>query len=347
MKQFSSQSTKRFALVSIVIVAIALAGFGAWYFTSSPKMYSGTPEPITIGLTPYEYSGLIYIAQDQDFFAVNGLNVTILDYNTTLQAIDGLLNDEADMALTSEYAIVGKAFKKENISIIGSIDEYQSVYLVGRKDKGIENVTDLKGKKIGLTLGTIGEFYLGRFLTLHGVSMQDVTLVDMPPSEYVQALTNGSVDALIVVNTFIDQIQERLANNTVLWSAQSSQNGYYVIACRNDWAVSHRDQINRLLKSLSQSEDYVISHPAEAKAIVQKRLNYDNSYIASIWPEHKFSLSLDQSLILAMEDEARWMINNNLTTEENVPDFLDYIYADGLEAIKPESVNIIRGGNKQ
>jgi len=144
------------------------------------------------------------------------------------------------------------------------------------------------------------------------------------------------------VNTFIDQIQERLANNTVLWSAQSSQNGYYVIACWDDWAVSHPDQINRLLKSLSQSEDYFISHPAEAKAIVQKRLNYDDSYIVSIWPEHQFSLLLDQSLILAMEDEARWMINNNLTKEKNVPDFLDYIYEDDLKAIKPEAVNIIR-----
>jgi NitT/TauT family transport system substrate-binding protein len=43
-----------------------------------------------------------------------------------------------------------------------------------------------------------------------------------------------------------------------------------------------------------------------------------------------------------MEDEARWMINNNLTTEKTVPDFLDYIYIDGLESIKPGSVNIIR-----
>ncbi|MCX9087518.1 MAG: hypothetical protein OIN90_08140 [Candidatus Methanoperedens sp.] len=43
-----------------------------------------------------------------------------------------------------------------------------------------------------------------------------------------------------------------------------------------------------------------------------------------------------------MEDEARWMINNNLTTEENVPDFLDYIYEDELKSIKPEAVNIIR-----
>ena len=39
-----------------------------------------------------------------------------------------------------------------------------------------------------------------------------------------------------------------------------------------------------------------------------------------------------------MEDEARWMIKNNLTTEKQVPDFMNYIYADGLKAIKPEAV---------
>ena len=43
-----------------------------------------------------------------------------------------------------------------------------------------------------------------------------------------------------------------------------------------------------------------------------------------------------------MEDEARWMITNNLTTEKQVPNFLDYIYEDGLKAVKPEAVNIIR-----
>ena len=31
-----------------------------------------------------------------------------------------------------------------------------------------------------------------------------------------------------------------------------------------------------------------------------------------------------------------------ITTEKRVPDFLNYIYEDGLKAIKPEAVNIIR-----
>ena len=57
---------------------------------------------------------------------------------------------------------------------------------------------------------------------------------------------------------------------------------------------------------------------------------------------YQYSLLLDQSLILAMEDEARWMITNNLTSETQTPDFLDYIYEDGLKTIKPNALNIIR-----
>jgi NitT/TauT family transport system substrate-binding protein len=61
-----------------------------------------------------------------------------------------------------------------------------------------------------------------------------------------------------------------------------------------------------------------------------------------LWSESLFSISLDQSLIVTMEDEARWMIKNNLTSEKQIPDFLGYIYEDALKAIKPEAVNIIR-----
>jgi NitT/TauT family transport system substrate-binding protein len=64
--------------------------------------------------------------------------------------------------------------------------------------------------------------------------------------------------------------------------------------------------------------------------------------VAGIWPQHHFSLALDQTTIVAMKDEAQWMISSNLTSEKTIPDFTNYIYIDGLKAIKPEAVNIIR-----
>lgn len=92
---------------------------------------------------------------------------------------------------------------------------------------------------------------------------------------------------------------------------------------------------------MAEAEGYIVQHPAGAKAILQERYHYDDKYIASVWPEHQFSLSLDQSLITAMEDEGRWMISNNMTNATNVPDLGNYIYEGGLEAIRPGSVNII------
>ena len=78
----------------------------------------------------------------------------------------------------------------------------------------------------------------------------------------------------------------------------------------------------------------MINHPNEAKAIVQKKLNYTDAYMAKIWPKNEFSLTLDQSLVVAMEDEGRWMIANNLTTAKTIPDIRDHIYTKGLEGVK-------------
>ena len=330
---------KRIVAATAIMVALVLAGFGIWYFMSSLTADSGTTESITIEELPYESYGLIYIAEEQGLFTRNGLNVTMRDYGGP-NFLNGLLSDEVDIGLSSEYVFVRKVFNQANISVIGNIDRYQNVYLIGRKDKGIEKVSDLSGKKIGLTRNTISDFYLGRFLDLHGMSIRDVTLSNMPPSQYMQAITNGSIEALLTGN-FIDQIQERLGNNAVLWPTQNGQNSYYVMSCRSDWAAGHPVQINRFLKSLAQAEDYMINHPNEAKAIVQKRLNYTDAYMAKIWPKNEFSLSLDQSLVVAMEDEGRWMIANNLTTAKTIPDIRDHICTKGLEGVLPESVNVI------
>jgi hypothetical protein len=95
------------------------------------------------------------------------------------------------------------------------------------------------------------------------------------------------------------------------------------------------------LKALVQAETFSLNHKAEAIAIVAKNLNYTISYTDSDWQNYRYSVTLDQSFVLLMQDEAQWLINNNLTKATSVPNFLNYIYEDGLKLVKPEAVNII------
>jgi NitT/TauT family transport system substrate-binding protein len=344
MKQISVKSQKRFALVSIVIVIILSVVLGSMFYPNPRQGYTGKAESITIGYSPFEQNALLWIAEDQHFFSRNGLNVTLRKYDTGVGSLDGMLNGEADITVgVTEFPTVGRAFQKEKIRTIGTIAKTEQIYLVGRKDRGIENVSDLKGKRVGTTLRTVAHFYLGRFLTLHGMNMKDITLVDVKtPAEWVNAVANGDVDAIATAQPYANSAKERLGANAVVWPAQGSQPIFGLIVSNDEWITNHPELVSRFLKSLAQAEEYAIRNPAEAKAIVQKQLNLDAEYMETVWSQDQFSLSLDQSLILAMEDEARWMMSNNLTTEKNIPDFLDYIDEDGLKEIKPEAVNIIR-----
>jgi NitT/TauT family transport system substrate-binding protein len=158
----------------------------------------------------------------------------------------------------------------------------------------------------------------------------------------VNAVVNGDIDAVATAQPYANLAKERLGANAVVWPAQSGQPLHGLIISSNEWITKHPELTRRFLKSLAQAEAYVIHNPAQAKDILQKRLNLDPAYIETVWSQNQFSLSLDESVITAMEDQARWMISNNLTTEKKVPDFIDYIYLDGLKAVKPEAVNIIR-----
>jgi NitT/TauT family transport system substrate-binding protein len=323
------------------IALIAGIGIIAWHFTSPPQLYSGPAEPIVLGGLVSDTNIMVFTAEDQQFFAKNGINLTFKTYDTGLATIDELLSGNVDIAGASEYPIIAKAFEKDNISIIAGISKSYIVYFIGLTDRGIRNVADLKGKKIGLSRGTIPEFYLGRFLNLNGMSIRDVNLINLPPGQAADAIANESVDAVVTWEPYVNRTREQHANGTVIWSVQSGQAVYGVLVCRNDWIKQHPDLVRRVLNSLAEAEGYIVQHPAGAKAILQGRYHYDDKYIARAWPEHQFALSLDQSLVVAMEDEGRWMIANNLTTAKTIPDIRDHIYIKGLEEVKPESVNVI------
>jgi len=328
-----------FTIIAVVIVILG-AAFVLW--PRSPKGYSGKMESITIGTTTSEVNSLILIAQDQGYFAANGIDAAVKIYTSGTAAVDGLLNREVDMATGSEFAFVGKVFSQKHIRTIGVINRSSVEYLVGRVDKGISSISDLKGKRIGVPLKSRPEFSLNRFLYQRGIDASEITLVNIPVNQSVDALVDGKVDAVTAWQPYINQIRDRMGNGLVIWSSQEEQPSYTLVMCTDMRTAENPELIKRFLKSLIQAESHTASHPEVAKAIIQKKMNYSEAYMADVWSDYHFSVLLDQSLITAMEDEARWMIKNDLTREKQVPDFMNYIYVDGLKALKPEGVKIIR-----
>lgn len=326
-------------LMTIVTAIIAVP----MVFSFSCKADDPVPmETITIGSTPIELNALIYVAEEQGYLAKNSVRVTFKDYATGAAAVEGLLKNEVDLGMTFESVIVGKVLQKQNIQVLTTIDKSNLFYVVARADRGINTVKDLKAKKIGVPKNTIMEFYLGRLLDLNGMNIRDVTMVDMSPTDAETKIAAGDLDALIVFEPHVTQIERKMGDAVVIWPAQSNQMSYWNMVGNASWVDDHPGLVSRFIKSLAQAENYVNLQAAKTKNILKARFKYDDAYIDALWKENQFSLSLDQSLITAMEDEARWMMENNLTTEKQVPNFPEYINEHALKEIKPGAVTIVK-----
>ena len=340
MLKHRSQQISRFTLIAVVLVLMFAMIIGS--FSCSKGDYSGKVETVIIGTTPIELNALIYVAEERRFFTHNGVRVVFKDYDTGVAAVNGLLKGEVGIALATEFVIVGKSLQKQDVLDLATIDKSIVYYIIARADRGIKTTADLKGKRIGVPRQTIMEFYLGRMLELNGMRTEQVTMVDTKVSDMAGTIAGGDVDAVVIWEPHVTQIKQQMGNTVIIWPVQSGQVAYWNIVATEFWIKNHPELVNRFLRSLAQAEEHIIHNPAEAKVFLQKLLKLNDIYMATAWPLNQFSLSLDQALILAMEDEARWMIKNNLTSQKQIPDFMNYIYVDGLKAVKPEAVKIIR-----
>lgn len=329
----------RIAIAALAV--IVLAGLGAALLWGPPGTPANTPQPLRIGVVnASEASTALFVADEHGFFAGNGLNVTIRPYTDGDQAIAAAEAGEVEVAMATEYPLVVAALGDRAVSVIGCIDRAETTSVIGRSDRGVATVADLRGKRVGVTRRTIPEFYLGRLLELNGMSLSDVTVVDVPRPQLQDAIINGSVDAVVIGKREVAPIMARFGGNAVAFSANSGQPSSVLLVCDSEWLAAHPHDAERLLRALAVADEYILAHPADARAIAGRRANLSEETVAAVWPNHRFSLSLDRSLLTAMGDEAHWMIANNLTSARTPPDLRAYIDTTALARVKPDAVSI-------
>lgn len=69
--------------------------------------------------------------------------------------------------------------------------------LLVKKGSSIKSVADLKGKKVGLVIGSCSENLLYNLLKKEGIDYDQVNRVNLSPSEQISALSSGQVDAIV------------------------------------------------------------------------------------------------------------------------------------------------------
>ncbi len=333
---------KKKQIIAIIIILIILTGGGIWYLQSVQQPSYKTLKDITIGTGKNAASTLLIVAKDKGYFAQHGLNVTFSQPPSASAVMQDLLNRKNDFVFVNEYEISDPNLYNKNVRVIGTLSESDVNFIVARKDRGIVQVQELKGKKIGVTKGSIREYFLDRFFVLNGLPLSNVTVINLQLAPLVNATVNGDIDASFSSEPYVYQMRQQMGENAVVWPVSLGQHAHFSLVCNEITLREHPEIVEAVLASVLEAETYVNSHPEEAKKVVQTLTNFDDQYMDQDWQNHRFAVTLSQSLITSMKDETRWRIRRNMTNATDIPDFSKYIAADTLYKLKPSAVTLIR-----
>ncbi|MBS1214661.1 MAG: ABC-type transporter, periplasmic subunit family 3 [Proteobacteria bacterium] len=247
--------------------------------------------------------------------------------------------------MTSEFTFARTNRKegRENLRIIASVATVSAQELLARRDHGISEPADLKGKRIGIPLDSVLEYTLDRFLVLHGIAPGAITKVSCSYDRCAEEILRGEVDATVLFDLPLDDVKKRLGADAQSWSTNITQPHYWPLVAKKQTLEGKPEVARRLIRALLEAQAFASANPDRAEAILTAGWNFSPEFLRRSRETTKLEISLDQSMIEAMEDEVAWLAEKHPTGEKQVlPNFLRLIDLDALDAVRPKAITILR-----
>lgn len=188
--------------------------------------------------------------------------------------------------------------------------------LVVLKDGPVKTLADLKGSKIGYSVGGFEEALLKTLLAKAGLKLDDVTLVNVNFS-LSPALLSKQVDAVIGAfrNFELNQMDLAKKPGRAFYPEEEGMPPYDELVL-----VANRDQLNdprlgRFMTALEQATLYILNHPDDAwKAFIAQHKDLDDELNRRAWRDTLPRLARRPAAL----DEARYKRFANFLVKQGV-----------------------------
>ncbi|MBY0241177.1 MAG: NrtA/SsuA/CpmA family ABC transporter substrate-binding protein [Burkholderiaceae bacterium] len=333
------KSLRRRWAALVVAVVIATAGAYAWR-QHAPLAVQQEAVVIAISAS-YVGSCPVVAAQEQGYFKRAGVAVQLQPHPSGKAALSAALQATAQLATVADIPIMFAVMEQEPVSVVATIFKSDRDHgLLARAGSGVTGPASLKGKHIGVSFGTSAHFVLNTMLNRQLLAATDVTLHDLPADQFGPALEQGDVDVVSTWEPYLGIVQSQLGGQGAVFYAEDLYEIPYNLAGSKEYVVSHPETLKKVLRAVIQGAAWCRDEPAAAQTMVAALMKPQGDKWRTLWPTYRFGVSLDQGLLLALEDETRWALANRLASGP-MPNYLHAIDFKPLKAVAPGAVTII------
>jgi NitT/TauT family transport system substrate-binding protein len=239
---------------------------------------TGRPlEKITflLDFTPYGKHAPFFAALDKGFWKDAGFDVTIVKGEGSATTISSYAAGTVDFAFSDTPTLILARSKGAMVKVAAIIHD-KSLYAVGTlEENNIKTPQDLKGKRIGASVGDASRVMFPAFAKLNGIDAESVRWVDMTPPARAASLVLGQVDAVVLFLTETPTFSAKAKDAGKHWKdfpyADYGLDLYsHGLLVRDDLIAQQPDRVKRFVESTMKAWAWSIEHPQEALAIFVK-----------------------------------------------------------------------------
>ena len=209
--------------------------------------------------------GPVIIAQEKGYFADQGLDVEIIAPADPADPPKLVAAGKADIAISYQPQLHLQVAEGLPLMRVGTLVATPLNCLLVLKDGPIQSISDLKGRSVGFSVAGVEEALLSTILARHGLTMDDITLVNVNWS-LSPSLMSKQVDAVIGAfrNFELNQMEIDGVDGRCFYLEEEGMPSYdelIYVANKDSMDV---DMLRRFLEATELATQYIVNHPEES-----------------------------------------------------------------------------------
>ena len=208
--------------------------------------------------------GPIIIAQEKGYFADQDLDIEIIAPADPSDPPKMVAAGQADLAVTYQPQLHIHVHEGLPLKRVGTLVATPLNCLMVVDDGPIKTIADLKGKKVGSSVGGVEDAVLGKMLGNYGLTMDDVTLINVNWS-LSPSLMSGQVDAVQAYRNFeLTQMEIEGVKGRCFYVEEEGVPAYDELIYVANPATMDVDKIRRFMAATEKATQFMVNHPQES-----------------------------------------------------------------------------------
>ena len=237
-------------------------------------------EPIRLGHTPWVGWGAIYIANHEGLFTKEGITVEVVSYPGYNDLTADFATRKLDVATTVYADAIAQAAAGVALQLIWVFDSSNGgdVFVASSE---IEDMADLKGKRIGLDYGTFSHLFVLEGLKAHNLTEADVQIVSITADRVPAAIAAGEIDA---GHTWEPYLSEVVANGGHVLFDSADTPGVILDSLRVHTSIAERRaaDVQKLVRAMVAAYEWWQQNPEAGNQIVAEEMGITAEEIPAI-----------------------------------------------------------------